>query len=317
MANILYDSFLNPVKFHKLDPSQLPNYTSRFQDDWAFRRTIQPWDQKVCFYQPWLENDSIKLQYVSNFNPISFQLKNDKDQLMISQDCITLQQDELRPAFYIRQVEIDLTPFPAGLYYLQRTAAGVVTVSDPFEIREAPDSGELFLEDPDPTLCIEFSHYEPYQGIKFQSPFSPAIRVPGILKPKAPGSKDTIYEDQLLNQTMITSIPYRVFDFILGGYKGVPPWFADKINRIFGCSTLSIDGRLYTKSDNASFELTELDGYPMGGYSIELREKLNQDSIATENDTVIEGIAAAALIIDNAGFGIQDQTGYTEIISLQ
>jgi hypothetical protein len=228
-----------------------------------------------------------------------------------------MQQDELRPSFYIRQVEIDLTPFPAGLYYLQRTAAGVVTVSEPFEIKEAPGSGELFLDDPDPTLYIEFSHYEPYNGIKFQSPFSPAIRVPGILKLKTLGSKDTIYEDQLLNQTMITSIPFRVFDFILGGHKGVPPWFVDKINRIFGCSSVSIDGRLYTKNDSASFESAELAGYPMAGYAIELREKLNQDSITTENDVVIEGIAAAALIIDNNGFGISDQTGYTEILSLQ
>lgn len=118
---------------------------------------------------------------------------------------------------------------------------------------------------------------------------------------------------------MINSVPFDVFKFILGGWKGVPPWLIKKVNRIFGCSTLSLDGRLYTKEDGAAFEPNSLDGYPMSGWSINLREKLNRDSVVTENDVVIEGIAAAGILIDVKGFGMQNDDGgnlYTEINAL-
>src|SRR5687768_16703760 len=99
--NTLYDPFLNPLKFHALDPVQLPNYVSRFMDDWAFRRTIQPWQEKVCFLLPWNKSDSQKLQYTSNFNPITLRLYNESGYLVDTVVSSTLQQDELRPDFYI------------------------------------------------------------------------------------------------------------------------------------------------------------------------------------------------------------------------
>lgn len=318
MANVLYDSYLNPVKFIPLDNVQLPNYVSRFMDDWQFRRTIQPWDQKVCFYQPWGQSDLIKLQYTSNFSSITLRLYNEDGVLLHTQAFTTHQQDELRPTYYIRQIQVSLSSFLPGKYFFTRDAAGVITYSEPFEILDTEDSGLVCLEDQNPTLYIEYTHYEPYQGIKFFVPFTPAIRVPAILRYKQPGSKDNVYEDQLLNQTMINSVPFRIFDFIMGGNYGVPPYLIDKIARIFGCSDLSIDGRLYTKNENANFEPAILEGYPMQGWTIELREKLNRDSLITENDVVIDGIAAAALLIDNKGFGIDGgDTSYQEINYLQ
>lgn len=318
MANVIYDPYINPVKFHKLDNVQLPNYVSRFMDDWAFRRTIQPWEQKVCFYQPWGQSDSVRLQYTSNFGPIVLRMYDEDGILVHTQSFDTLQQDELRPTYYIRQIAVALSSFPPGKYFFTRDAAGSITYSEPFEIIDSEDSGLICLENQDPTLLIEYTHYEPYGGLKFFSPFSPMIRVPAILKYKSTPAKDNVYEDQLLNQTMINSVPFRLFDFIIGGNYGVPPYLIDKISRIFGCSNLSIDGRLYTKNEGAAFEPALLENYPMAGWAIELREKLNRDSIIIEDDVIIEGIAAAAIIMDNKGFGIDGgASGYTEIDYLQ
>lgn len=316
MANILYDSFLNPVKFHQLDNIQPANYVSRFMDDWAFRRTIQPWSEKVCFYQPWGNPDQVCLQYTSNFGGIILRMYNEEGLLVLTQPFVNMQQDELRPLFYIRQIQVNLNPFPPGKYFFTRDAAGAVTYSEPFEILDLEDSG-IELENPDPTLYIEYSHYEPTGGLKFFAPFAPKIRVPGIIQYRSPGSKDNVYEDQLLNQTLVNSVPYRIWQFILGGHYGVPPWFVDKIARTLSCSNWSADGRLYTKNENANFEPNILDLYPMAGWSIDLREKLNRDGQVIENDVVIEGIAAAAIIVDNEGFGISGgPTSYQEIISL-
>lgn len=319
MANTVYDSFINPVKFHQLDNAQPQTYVSRFMDDWAFRRTIQPWEQKVCFYQPWGKFDAIKLQYTSNVAPIVFRLYDQEGVLMHTQAMTNGQQDELRPLFYIRQIQINLAPFDAGLYFLTRDIAGSIMYSEPFEILDIADN-DIELENENPTLYLEYKHYEPYQGIKFFPPnsFEGAIRIPAIIRYKQPGSKDNLYEDQLLNQTMINSVPFRVHELIIGGVRGVPPFFIDKIARILGCSDTKFDGRLFTKNNGAEFEPSILQDYPMRGWAIEMREKLNRDSAIVENNTIIEGIAAAALMIDNKGFGIDGgDTTYQQINYLQ
>jgi len=319
MPNVLYDPFLNPVKFHKLDNVQLDSYLSRFMDDWAFRRTIQPWEQKVCFYQPWLPSDSVRLQYTSNFGPITLRMYDQGGYLVHTQAFVTLQQDELRPTYYIRQIQVNLNPFSPGKYFFTRDTGGSLTYSEPFEILEPPlDRNSVYLEDENPTLYLEYTHYESKEGIKFFAPFAPTMRVPAILRYKNPAAKDNVYEDQLLNQTLINSVPFRVWEFVVGGAYGVPPYFIDRVARIFGCSDLSIDGRLYTKNEGANFEAAGLEGYPMAGWAIELREKLNRDSIINEDENIIEGIAAAALLIDNKGFGLEGgPTTYQEINYLQ
>lgn len=319
MANELRDPYINPLKFHELDAVRPESYVSRFMDDWAFRRTIQPFDQDVCFFQPWHKSDSIPLQYTSNFGPITLRLYNEEGILQNTWVMTTGLQNELQPAFFLRTVSMALAAFPAGKYFFSRTAASQVTYSEPFELFDNPANDDLYL-DIEPSIYIEYAHFEPYGGVKFkdENSFRLAIRVPGWLKYKITDAEDTIYKDQLLNQSMIRSIPFRVHNFILAGMGGVPPWFVDKISRICGCSYLAFDGRLMAKSDEGGpFEPVEVDRYPMAGYSRDMVEKLNRDSVITQNDVIIEGIAAAALIIDNAGFGMSEQAGYSEIIHLQ
>lgn len=310
MANILIDSLANPVRFYERDPVRPAQYFTRWFDTWQFCKTIQPWEQSVCFFQPWGNDDPIRLQYTSNFLPIILRLYNEKGELMIQQNCNTYQQDQFRPTFYIRQAEVDLTPYPPGYYFMTREAAGVLTYSDPFEI----------LEDLAKTTLFEYSNDEPYQELKFFVPFSPAIRVPGIFKYDSPGLKNTIYVDQLLNVTMVNSVPYRLWEFILGGEIGVPPWFIDKVSRIFGCRTLKGDGRLFTVNEGAGWEKVELESYPLAGYSIEMRETLNREAITTENEVVVEGARIAALIMDNykaVGLGDNNGNDYQEINYVQ
>lgn len=317
MANILYDSFLNTVKFHQLDNVQLPNYVSRFMDDWAFRRTIQPWEQKVCFYQKWSNDDLVKLQYTSNVGGIIIRMYDENGVLVLTQVMATGQQDELQPTFYIREITISLASYPKGKYFFTRDIAGVITYSEPFKIVDISDS-DVCLENQDPTLYMEYSHYEPYAGIKFFSGIELALRIPGIIRYKNPGSKDNVYEDQLLNVTMVNSVPYRLMQLVVGGNYGVPPWFIDKVARAGGCSNWKFDGRLYTKNEGATFEPVSLEDYPMKGWAIDLREKLNRDSVINENDVIIEGIAAAAIMMDNKGFGIDGgTTDYQQINFLQ
>jgi hypothetical protein len=310
MANKLYGSYINPVSFFPLDPVRADQYTSRFLTDYQFRRTIQPWQQDSCWLQPWYQNDSIRLQYTSNFNPITLELYNEDGELLASQNFTTYHQDELRPTYYIRQTELDLAAFPPGRYFLKRIAAGNEQYSAPFEIFESPDPDEVLLNDPNPTIYIEYSNSEPYQDMKFFVPFTPAIRVPAVLTYKDTDSVDTMYRDQLLNTTMLNSVPFRVHTFDM---DLVPPFFADKIKRIFGCDSLKLDGRLFTKNEGAKWEAVTVENVPLIGGTIELVESLNREGEIIENDVEIVGVAAAALIMENKWFGMDSENNYVEI----
>jgi hypothetical protein len=307
--NQILQPYLNPEKFVAVQPADVPQYISRHMDDWLFKNTQRSFEQPVNFLKPWLMDDSIRLQFTSNFVPLTLKLFTCKGKEVYSLNIDTKQQDFFKPDFFIRQVELDLGSLnlDAGEYYLRIPEAS--WIAEPFEL----------LEEAENTCYLEYKNSNFYSGVNFNIPFAPAIRVPGILKYEKPGSRDVIYPDQDESETILSSVPYRVVKFILGGQRGVPPWMIDKVARIFGCDELKIDGRLYTKADGANWEpIGEINGYPMSGWSIELREKLNRDSLIYENDVEIMGVAAAGLIVDTKGFGMDDETSndYLEIDSL-
>lgn len=303
--NAINQPYINPLKFQQLNPTDIPQYISKHMDDNFFVDTIREWEQPVRFCQHWLTADAIRLQFITNYSPVNLLIKNTYGATVYSVAFQTLQQDEFNPGNYIRQCDLDLSIFSEGHYYAQVNVGSFSLVSEPFQILETA---------PDDSLLIEYSHYETYQGVIFDSPFAPSIRVSGILKYLPPGSKDTIYEDQSLNESILRSVPYRIWQFVLGGKKGVPPWFADKIFRILGCSSLKIDGRFYTKNEGSGFETNELEGYPMAGWKIELREKLSRGSLVYENDSAVIGQNSMMAVIGTKGFGLNDDgNDYIEI----
>ncbi len=105
-------------------------------------------------------------------------------------------------------------------------------------------------------------NYRYYNDIIFETGFPPSLRVLGKIKYKSPASRDTIYEDQVLNQSILNSVPFRIWELTIGGSSGIPDYLIDKVNRILGCSNLLIDGRLFTKSEGAKLEERALEDYP-------------------------------------------------------
>lgn len=309
MPNILYHPLLSPLKWVKIEPAAIPQYVSKFMDDWLFVNTVKPFEQETKFINRWLNDDSIRDQMISNFIPLTLKMFSCDGALVYSVLLTTKQQDFFRPTYYIRQFDIDLSVYPPGFYYFTISEAGIIC--EPFEILEQEDESN-------PTLYIEYSNSERYGGVIFDAPFEPAIRVPAILKYKSPASKDTLYSDQDESEIMLHSTPFRIWSFILGGIGGVPPYLIDKLSRIFGCDSLKIDGRLFTKNESAAWEPSELELYPMAGWQIELREKLNRDSLIYEDDVEIIGENNIISVIDNKGFGIFDENeDYIEIEGIE
>lgn len=308
MANVLRSSYINPIQTYDANHVNLPQYASKFLDDFMFVDQIKPWETVVKHKTQWLQADGLRTQYETNYTPITFQVYRLDGQLLFSQPFDTKQQNFFDPDFYIRQAEFALDQLEFGCYQVKTvTNTGLVLHSEEIEV----------VEELPHTLLLEYSHYEKYQNIYFQAPFAPMLRVPARLKYLRTSMKNTVYEDQQLNMTMVKAIPFRVFEFILGGSVGVPPYMIDKVVRIFGCEDVQIDGRYYTKNgEGAEFEANELEGYPMAGWRIELRPKLNRDGVIIEDDVVITGRNAAAAVIGTKGFGTQSPNDYDTILDV-
>jgi hypothetical protein len=310
MANQAIIPYLTTLHYTEMDPVLIPQYISRFMDDWPFEETIKNYEQPVKYRQVWLQDDAIREQIKTNYTPVVYKLFRCDGSEVYSQNFDTKQQDADNPGTYIRQVDLDLATFDPGAYYAQINIGSgpLVFVSDPFVISATAPN----------TVLLEFSHYEKFGDIYFGSPFNPMFRAPAVLDYNDTASRDTIYEDDPANETLLQSIPYRIFDFKLGGARGVPPWLADKVKRIFCCQDVRIDGRYFTKQDGQKWDRSEQALYPMQAWTMQLREKLNRDSMIYENDAPIIGVAAAGLIVSPKGFGMGDNSGsdYIEISSL-
>lgn len=298
MANQLRNSYINPIRTYDLNHVNDPKYASQFMDDFSFEDTIKPWQQDVSFCTKWLKADTISVQYETNYTPLTIKVLKTDGQEIYSQPFVTKQQNFFDPAFFIRQAEIDLSSFDYGCYVVKTIAgSSLVLVSEKIEVCESLPH----------TLLLEYSHYERYQNVIFvEAEFEPMIRIPATLRYLKTPLKSTVYEDQPLNETMVKAIPYRVFELIIGGSVGIPPWLIDKVSRIFGCSDVRIDGRHYTKNgEGAEFEANELENYPMAGWRIELRPKYNRDGLIIEDDVAIAGAYSAAAVIGTKGFGTE------------
>lgn len=310
MANEVLFPFLLPLSFTKKEPAEIPQYVSRFYDQYRFKDTIRDFEQRVCYHQKWMMDDSIRLQLISNYGPVTITLKDRRGFTVGTPFTFTtMQEDQFRPGYFIRQLEIDLADFEPGMYYWQLQIGGSdVWVTEPQE----------FLDNLPNSLYYEYSHYERRGDVIFQTGIVMSLRVESIIKHKAAGSRDTVYEDQELNQVMIKSTPYRLYDLIIGNAKGIPPWLANKLAWVLGCSELRLDGRYYTKNEGAELEIVQTDLYPMSGYVIEMRDRYNRTGVEYEDDVQIVGKNSMMAVIDTKGFGMDDSGGdFLEYVNVE
>jgi hypothetical protein len=203
------------------------------------------------------------------------------------------QRNRLNPDFYICQHSLSLAAVPEGAYKVRLTAGNNNLISEPIIVRNRFEFSVL----------LEYRHHRFHGDVVFETGFSPEIRVLGSLNFKTPASKDTIYEDQSLNTTLIHNVPYRIHELILSDSFGIPDYFIDKLNRILGCSELFINGRQYTKAEGARLEESRIEDYPMRGWKIDMRDRLNRHSNHIEDNSPVIGSIVIAANSDSKGFG--------------
>lgn len=265
-------SHINPIDFVELNPIEIPQYMSRTMDLYLFSQRLTEWQVGAIYVQPWRKDDTITLQFQNNAGTIQIDVIDCQGKIYLTFLMNQKQQNFYSPDYFIYESSITMGALADGIYFFRVTVGDdtkTLYISEPLDIRNNHTNTKL----------IEYSHPTYYQNLIFETGISMGIRIPAILRKKPTAFKDTIYEDQVLDAVMIKSVPYRLWELLIGAPIQIPDWFEDMIARIMGCQNLKIDGTLFTKSIDSKME--EADNAWNGslkGFKMELRERLNRDS---------------------------------------
>lgn len=299
MSNIIKIPFINPIKYTEVDYDQLPQYLSKHMDDYPYIDSIRSYEQVVNYFQIWGRVDSIRQQLYSNIGPVQMNIMNCQGEILLTTNWEQKQEDVNNPTLFLRESDLDLSPFDPGVYFLQLDFGGMY-----FLISES----QLISENLDDTILWEYSHPTFYENMIFEGGFLPNLRLASQIKFKEPGSKRLIYEDDPLNAEILDAKNFRSLTALIGGVTGIPDYMIDKFNRILGCGNLKGDGRYYTVDPGGKLENENLDGYPMRGWRIDLREKFNRASKYFSTEVNVENPILMIANVDSKGF-IRDDAG--------
>jgi hypothetical protein len=308
MPNKLYISPLNPVKFHENDPTTLPQYLSKFFDSVPYLETIEAWEQYQPFCQPFQTTDAIHIQVQSDYAPLKIEIINSRGRIFETNTLNQVAQNELEPTMFVYETSFDLAAYEEGQYFLRMQCGNPVSqtlISEPIFIREVHEN----------SILLEYTNPRFYADWIFETGLEPSIRVLGKIRYKQPASKDTFYEDQVLNMTLLNSVPFRIWELILSSSFGIPNYLIDKLNYVLGCKTITIDGRGFTKNEGAKLEEKAIEEYPLRGWSIEMRESRNVARKTFDNDGINLGPDSFVVSVASKGFSINDE-GEENIIDI-
>lgn len=303
----------NPTKFTIMNYENIPQYVSKFMDDFLFNKTIEDFEEVVDYPQPWLKSDAVRNQFIANFGPVILNVYTCRGIFLFDQELEPVLADADRVGYNLYIMDYDPSPLAYGRYYFTLDLGGgaLILCSEPFEILKSGKNTNL-LEFDHPTPRADLIFYKS-NGVKL---FSPSLRTPGRLKYLDTDSIDTMYFDQVRNATMQKSVNYDTYTYILGRSTGVPPWKKKKVSRIFGMENVKCDGLLIAKvTENQKWEKLEQEEYPMQGWRIQVSEKLVHDSTVITTTAPVRGLNSVVAVIEQDGFGIEDQGGnFLEII---
>ncbi len=111
------------------------------------------------------------------------------------------------------------------------------------------------------TLLFEYANDRNDFGIAFSTGIIFKLRVEAVIRNFKAENNRTIYNDQNEDSVVLDARPFRTFNLIVGvGQNGlIPDWMHDKMNRLFSCNQVGINGIGYSLVDGQGFEIKRPD----------------------------------------------------------
>lgn len=266
-----------PVKFYKRSFTPLPQYATRHLDDVPYYDQIKSFQLKTIYCQKWTPFDVINFQFEANIGPIQIFLRNCSDNSVV--DTLAAQKRRWKevPEFFVYEASLSLSGINPGNYYLELKIGGSSFITEPQQILPSAKG----------TILLEYANSRSVGDLIWETGWSGALRTEAVLTNFEPGNSIVAYKNQRWNPTVLTAKPFRTFKLIVGHNFGVPDYMGDKLNRIFSCDNVYIDGKKFAILDESKIEVDEKDPqYPLKTFSIAVQEAetLNYDAYAVEED---------------------------------
>ena len=113
----LYYPILNPLMAVEVNPSNNTDlYATRHIDDFTFDDQVYRWQNKIPWYQPWVNEDIIRLQFESDFNPINLDLYDQYGQKQNGYSAVAnvVRMNKYIPGLSVQEVALNLNGLGPG-----------------------------------------------------------------------------------------------------------------------------------------------------------------------------------------------------------
>jgi len=297
MANIFEIPLLNPLRFvwqsDKL-PSDIvgtkykafnPSYNyTQFDDDLAYK-SLKFFESKEEFIQPYQQSEILRGQFFGSDTTTSnytVRLLDENDNVFTAKSIAIVQQAGTYLGRKLYTFQTALFDIPEGIYRVQLrynhgSSQYSYILSERINIKQRHAKSVRF----------EYTNsYNDQDMMYLSASFLYHLRLNGSLIQFTPNSSTTTYEDQPKNMKVVSGIAFRNFELSL---FQIPDWMADKIERMFICDTITIDGKRWCRDSGAKLETKDSIQTPLKDYTIKLREAENQASISHNLNSAIMG----------------------------
>lgn len=280
MANFASKPILNGLRFANNNPSTQYN-TIPFEDAVDLR----------SYPQKWQRNDVCPIQLLFDFVP-TLDIFTCDDIFVTNIPLTPTANGVLDQTFQCYEGEIDFSTLAEGFYY------GKLTYEDENETLQDYRTSPLDVADNHPgTSLIQYKNSQNNNGVIFDTGIEFCLRIECNFDEFTPKAKKAQYEDQKYNGMLLNGIPYRTFVLYFGSTTTqgdstlIPDWLVDKLNVIFTCDSVRIDGTYYIGIEGAEFKPYRVgNSYPNDGYwSLEVQDVPNYDLSKYNSGTTPQG----------------------------
>jgi hypothetical protein len=271
MANLINIPFLCPVRFVDLDPVELPQYQTKHFDDYWFKEQLQQYETLVDFKQKFQTSDTIYLQFEANFASIQLQVIDCQQTVLLTQAATQVRANKYMAGYYVYEITLSLAPFSPGTIWLKLNLGldSKFCISEPIEVAETWPN----------TILFQYNNSKYHGDVIFETGIVFGFRCEGVIRRLDPGSERTFYRDQKLNPTTLKVRPFRAFELGIGHLAGIPDWMIDKMDWIWSCDNVLLDGKNFAVLEDSKFEDQEIHKqYPLRHWTLNIQEGINRAS---------------------------------------
>ncbi len=280
MGNKILHSKALPLKIVEMDKSVVPQYLTKHFNDWILSQQIKdyPYLEQKRYFQPFQKSDTIRVQFTSEYSPISMNLIDKKGRIIESIVFGKIGTNIYEAGSFLYEGEMALSAYDEGCYFLE-FIFGVLTpkrfITEPLDIRVKHKN----------SLLYEYRNSRYRDDIIYETGIIFQFRVEGVIFYDETPSQRVSYPGQNRSIKLLSAQQQDQFTLGIGNSKGVPGWMVAKLSRIMNHNEIMIDGVYYTGIEDFRIDQKLEEGTWMRGISMKIVESFNRSSNVSLGNT--------------------------------